>query len=569
MKKSDKATTLKRFRAIADETNTYMSLAETEVVKRIPSSGDQLNAFVLDLKNEGMLTELTETSHAFCQDYWDRYNQTDEPIRKTTLHQLFIEQCRRMPQNTAVLLGSESLTYQELNLKSNQIACYLKSIGVAPGDLVGVLAKRCPATIVNVLGILKAGAAYVPIKQDYPPERVKYILENSCSQLLLDPVIYHKNHLQEYPDSEVNEGLPEDLAYVIYTSGSTGTPKGVMIKHESAANTVIDINQKFHMTEKDRIIGLASLCFDLSVYDIFGALSTGATLVMVPDQRDTENLLRLLEAKNITFWNSVPAVMEMLVNYLDTIDFSKSKTITSLKSVLLSGDWIPVTLPGRIKQYFPRAEVISLGGATEVSIWSIYYSIQEVDSCWTSIPYGRPLANQKFYVLDENRELCPVGVPGELYIGGVGVAMGYLNDSEKTENAFIGHSSLGMVYKTGDFGVLRYDGTIEFLGRKDTQVKIKGYRIELGEIESRLLKNPSVKQAVVSARTDQSGKKYLAAYVLLNSEISCEALRQHLSEALPNYMIPSRFVFLEHIPLTANGKIDRNQLPEPDPMCNS
>ena len=548
---------------IVDSTNTYLSLEDTDIVSRIPSSADQLKKLILDIKNQGLLTEPKEASRTFCQEYWDYYNKTDEPIRKTTLHQLFIERCIRRPNNTAVILGDESLTYHELNLKSNQIAYYLKKTGIVPGNLVGVMAHRCPQTIVNLLGILKAGAGYVPIEASYPKERVEYILKNSNCKMLLDMDFYDKNNIKQYPDSAVNEGQPKDIAYVIYTSGSTGKPKGVVITHQSAANTIIDINQKFKINEKDRIIGLSSLCFDLSVYDVFGALSTGATLVMVQDQREAKKLLNVIKNQNITFWNSVPAIMGMMIDYIEDEEYLNNDVFNSLRMVLLSGDWIPVTLPDRIKKSFPNADVISLGGATEASIWSIYYPIENVENGQKSIPYGLPLANQRFYVLDEEKNLCPVGVTGELYIGGIGVAQGYLNDEEKTKNAFINHCTLGMIYKTGDFGVFRYDGTIEFLGRMDTQVKIRGYRIELGEIESQLLKNQAVKEAVVVAKNDNKGEKYLAAYIVLQNEISWGELRQHLTQSLPEYMIPSSFVSLDKMPLTSNGKIDRNNLPEP------
>ncbi len=378
--------------------------------------------------------------------------------------------------------------------------------------------------------------------------------------MLLEPELYTVKNLNQYPKENTTVDCdPDDVAYVIYTSGSTGRPKGVVIAHKSATNTILDINQKFNITEKDRIIGLSSMCFDLSVYDIFGALSVGATLIMVPDQRDVLNITDVIQKHQITFWNSVPAIMDMLVENLRS-DFLND----SLRLVLLSGDWIPLKLPEKIKTYFSNAEVISLGGATEGTVWSIYYPIKEVREDWKSIPYGRPLGNQKYYVLNAQRKLCPMGVPGELYIGGLGVALGYCNDEKKTKNSFINHPDLRYLYRTGDYGVMRRDGYIDFLGRQDRQVKIRGYRIEIEEIESNLIKHAAVEKAIVVDRTDKNNQKYLSCYIVANRNLTVSELRDYLSNKLPEYMIPSYFIQLEKMPLTSNGKIDRKSLPEPD-----
>ncbi|MFZ5989460.1 MAG: AMP-binding protein [Bacillota bacterium] len=890
----------------------------------------------------------------------ESYNRTEEDIEASTLHGMFMAQARRTPDKEAVVFEDDSITYRELDEKSNQIARYLMEQGVGANDLVGVVAQRCVDTIVNVMGILKSGAAYVPIDPMYPEERRKYIVSNSNCKLILDPEFYIRKGISGYPaDSGVFTCEPESLAYVIYTSGSTGKPKGVVIKHKAAANTIIDINGKFNVNEADRIIGLSSMCFDLSVYDIFGALSTGAVLVMVRDQRDMRNIYETVENQKITIWNSVPAIMDMLVenisnnlyeesgslwsgseeqggtdseasnidfnntikyywspimqwyregnriyigkqsytgfvvdifpkiyflaqkgvtlnglvsefdninpsqlkefiegliankvlvcsllspyevfstqnslfkneygeemyfvqeeydkfkykqlsrtfepcsdyrvaledghDYPDSIkerrshrsfdegakipfnvfsqllavfkqnreyndiryyyasagglypidvfvyikenrienlkqglyyyhpvsnslnlvndeefitedahyfvnkeiykssafsifliynaeanmpkygsngyfysildagimtatlnhvaetlniglcsigdmDFkriekhfklnenqvfihlieggikseSASKIVrdidgakslmlegieesknqvaaaqehelepvqtgiaassvssirnSSLRLVLLSGDWIPLNLPDKVKRNFPDSKVISLGGATEASIWSIYYPVEEIKDHWRSIPYGIPLANQKYYVLNYKKDPCPAGVQGELYIGGIGLAEGYINDKEKTDEAFIKHPELGNLYKTGDYGILHKDGYIEFLGRKDSQVKIRGYRIELGEIEKNLMGHANVKNAVVIDRTDANRKKYLCAYVVLEGQVAVQELREYLSKTLPNYMIPAQFVSLDRIPLTQNGKVDRKSLPEP------
>ena len=895
----------------------------------------------------------------------EQYNRTREDISPTTLHHLFVQQAKRTPNNSAVIFNDNYMTYEELHKKSNQVAAYLKERGVKRNEYVGVLTKRCIDSIVNIMGVLKAGGAYVPIDPGYPEERRNYIVEKSNCKTILTEETYINEEIFKYPEKDiiiVNQ--PEDVAYAIFTSGSTGTPKGVVITHKAAANTIIDINNKFNVNEKDRIIGISSMCFDLSVYDIFGSLSTGAALVMVADQRDIMDLIHVVDKYNVTIWNSVPAIMnaaiecmddgsnkichskindidiyrkdlqnqeaikdmyywspirnwkkergrlfigdyecpdfavslfpefyfkaqsgvrkEVLINefnhldrsrlirfideliqnrilvssiltpkeifstqnnlykniYTDEIIFVEEaykkykniqmnrtfkggtgeeisfeteveypsiisnrrscrsfnedekvsfetfvKTISvfkqkrdkdnicynyacsgglypidififvkegrveglkeglyyynplnnsiqlvrdgvtisdtahyhtnksifrssafsiffvynadvtmpkyggngyyysfidtgimvstlttvgellglgvcsigdmmferiqenfnftenqqwihtvevglkknvqeisqdiirlkpfetassescskkgevneyvalkkeqsqinyltaaktdsynsleealrseSLRLVLLSGDWIPLSLPDKIKLHYKNAQIVSLGGATEGSIWSIYYPINKVEKEWNSIPYGMPLANQTFYVLNYNLEICPVGVQGELYIGGDGVAEGYLNDEEKTNNSFINHPEYGRLYKTGDYGAMKREGYIEFQGRKDHQIKIRGYRVELGEIESCIIKYEGVNNAVVIDRQDSSEKKYLCAYFIASHKIRPSDIKDHLSKLLPAYMVPSYFVQIDSIPLTSNGKVDRKALPEP------
>ncbi|PGV54250.1 non-ribosomal peptide synthetase [Bacillus cereus] len=494
----------------------------------------------------------------------EQYNQTTEKIPSTTLYQLFTDQVKRTPDEVAVVFEQEWLTYSELHKRSNQVAHYLQKQGIGLGDKVGILAQRRVNTIANMIGILKAGAAYVPIDPDHPLDRQTYILENSSCKLLLEPSLYEENHLSLYTTVDIPAiAGPEDLAYIIYTSGSTGKPKGVIITHQAVANTIQDINQKYQVNEDDRIIGISSMCFDLSVYDIFGTLSTGAMLVMIRDPRDMQELIRTVERRGITIWNTVPAIMDLALEQVGS-HFEHS----SLRLVLHSGDWIPLSLPEKIKRHFPIAEVVSLGGATEASIWSIYYPVKQVESQWNSIPYGMPLANQTYYVLNYEKKMCPVGVIGDLYIGGVGLAKGYLNDEQKTNEAFVSHPDFGLIYKTGDCGKMHPEGYIEFLGRQDHQVKIQGYRVELEEIAHCLLTYKQVEHAVVIDQTDENGIKFLVAYVVTEQNISTTELRKHLRDYLPDYMIPSYFVYLEQLPLTPNGKLDRKALPAPEKQKN-
>ena len=489
-----------------------------------------------------------------------KYNDTQCDIEETTIQREFKKVASKYPEHVIVSDIEGEMTCVELDKKSNQIAHYLISSGVKSGDIIGVMGKRKKETIMNIVGILKAGAAYVAIDPTYPKERQEYILSNSGSAYLLEPEFYETYNINQYSDTALDITYhPEDIAYLIYTSGSTGVPKGVVITQSAVMNTVLDINQKFSIDNTDKIIGLSSMCFDLSVYDIFGSLSTGAKLVEIEDIHDISYLERIVEKEGITVWNSVPAIMEMFLNGI-----GNERLFPTINTVLLSGDWIPVNMPNAIKKVCENARVVSLGGATEGSIWSIYYPVDYVDPEWKSIPYGKPLANQTYYVLNYEGRECPVGVSGELYIGGKGVAQGYFKDQEKTNKAFIVHPKYGRIYRTGDYGVLLKSGIIIFQGRKDSQIKIRGHRIEIGEIENQLLKHPKVKNCVVVDWEDDLGKKYLCGYFVSENNIDSKELQDMLRSKLPDYMIPKCFEQIGGIPLTANEKVDRNKLPKPE-----
>ncbi|SHO52357.1 non-ribosomal peptide synthetase [Anaerocolumna xylanovorans] len=443
-----------------------------------------------------------------------RYNDTYEKIEPATLQGMFKSSADEYPDFPAVSCGDKEYTYKELEERSNKMANCLSKKNVAAGDHVSIIVERCIETIVNLLAVLKIGAAYVPINPEYPAERQKYISDDSNSVLCLK-----KESYQEYGADMCEASFTHDtdvnrVAYIIYTSGSTGKPKGVVIEHKAVSNTIFDINNKFQVTSTDKIIGLSSMCFDLSVYDIFGAFSTGAELVMVKDQRNVKEILNVMKSKKITFWNSVPSIMEMLLNHLED-DFKD----TNLKNILMSGDWIPLNIIDKIRKYFIQADICSLGGATEASIWSIYYPIHEVQASWSSIPYGKPLANQKIYVLNDEGNACQIGVIGEIYIGGTGVAKEYANDKLKTDMTFIWHQEYGRIYKTGDYGRMCPEGCVEFMGRRDSQVKIRGYRVEYGEIESALNECEGVSNSIADLYQAENGGKQLIGYVVLDTGI--------------------------------------------------
>jgi amino acid adenylation domain-containing protein len=511
-------------------------------------------------------------------------NTTEAPVKSDLLHTLFAKQVPQRLDQPAVVSSNRTLTYEELFRRSNQVGRLLRQLGVRPNTLVAVVMEKGWEQVVAVVGILNSGAAYLPIDAGLPKERLWYLLKHGEVQFVLTQTGI--NQTLEWPDGlrricvdseEITsvDDRPldpvqgqEDLAYVIYTSGSTGLPKGVMIDHRGAVNTILDINDRFGVDSNDRVLALSSLSFDLSVYDIFGILAAGGTIIM-PDRtetRDPSRWAQLIVKEKVTIWNSVPALMELLVEY---VAGRRDPSASSLRLVMMSGDWIPLDLPDQIRGQLGEMKVISLGGATEASIWSILYPIGQVDPAWKSIPYGKPMVNQRFYVLNEALVSCPTWVPGQLYIGGVGLAKGYWRDEEKTQASFITHPRTGeRLYRTGDLGRYLPDGNIEFLGREDFQVQIQGYRVELGEIEAALSQHPGVRTVVVMAVGELQGNKHLVAYLVPDqkSPPTPSQLHQFLQQKLPEYMIPSAFVMLEQLPLTPNGKVDRKALPEPSQL---
>src|SRR6202171_2290391 len=337
-----------------------------------------------------------------------------------------------------------------------------------------------------------------------------------------------------------------------------------MIDHRGALNTVLDINQRFGVGPKDRILAVSRLSFDLSVYDVFGSLASGGTIVMPTADLayDANHWAELIREEEITIWDTVPALMQVLMDQAGKPELLAD----SLRLVMMSGDWIPLGLPDQVRRVLPKAGVVSLGGATEASIWSILFPVGKVDPNWKSIPYGKAMINQSFHVMNQFLAPCPTWVPGQLYIGGAGLAKGYLHDEQKTNSSFFLDPASGeRLYRTGDLGRFLPDGNIEFLGREDFQVKVQGYRIELGEIESRLQEYAGVDLCIATVREDTPGEKRLFGYVVTKPEISIDPaeVREHLRTKLPEYMVPSAIVVLDRFPLTANGKVDRKSLPAP------
>lgn len=506
------------------------------------------------------------------------FNDTERSYDvESSLVTIFEQQVRKSAQRVALYQDDQSMTYDELNRKANQLARHLAARGVKSGDNVGLLVDRSFDMITGMFAILKCGAAYVPITPDYPADRQQYILKQSSVSFLLTNIDHsHAAAIgtadmrtiayDTYEDTNLN--LPIDsrqLVYTIYTSGSTGVPKGVMIEHHSAINLISWVNTEFNVGADDRLLCVTSMGFDLSVYDIFGMLAAGGAVVIAKkeDVMDVAKLAWLMQHFQITFWDSVPSTLDYLVNHIGSENPSYRQE--ALRLVFLSGDWIPLNLPGKIRGSFPNARVISLGGATEGTVWSNYYVVDEVSSEWHSIPYGRPIANNAFYILNDQLQPVPQGVVGELFIGGVGVARGYANDAEKTQRSFLPDPFNlqwgARMYRTGDLGRMTPDGFMELIGRKDSQVKIRGYRVELGEIEHVIRQCETVSNAVVLQSAD---KKQLVAYVVPSRYYDRDTVVATLRKKLPDYMIPDKWTELDALPLTANGKIDTKSLREID-----
>jgi amino acid adenylation domain-containing protein len=494
------------------------------------------------------------------------------PIAERTLDSLFSEQLAARGEALAVAWAAGAITYQQLHKRALYLAAKLPA-----GQTVAVVMEKGWEQIVAVIAIHYAGSAYVPADASLPPIRRNAILGKAGVSVA---IIQNTVSTESWPESVApititpdesdgpvpSRSKPDDLAYVIFTSGSTGEPKGVMIDHRSAVNTCLDVNRRHRVVPQDRILGLSALSFDLSVWDIFGTLAAGATLVLpnAESLREPGHWADLVRAEQITIWNSVPALLRL---YVDFLELHPETAPRSLRAAFLSGDWIPLDLPARFKNFVPSAEVTSMGGATEGAIWSIDFPISKVEPHWRSIPYGRPMANQCIYILDAWKSPCEPLVVGQIYIGGAGVALGYWADPARTDEQFVRHPKTGeRIYKTGDLGRWLLDGTVEFLGREDFQVKVQGFRIELEEIEATLANHPAITSAVVVARGSRDGERQLASYAVCRAGQSIGAgdLRAYVRERLPAYMVPGTFTMLPALPLTENGKLDRVSLPEPD-----
>jgi amino acid adenylation domain-containing protein len=504
------------------------------------------------------------------------WNSTERAhAAQDALHTAFEEQAARTPEAQAVICGSESMSYQELNERANQLAHYLMKVGVEPETRVGVCVERSTQMIAALLAVLKAGGAYVPLDPKYPAERLSYMLEDSQAKVLLTDSLF----LQQLPPfagtmveidsqraeiaamSSQNPGpsiSPANLAYVIYTSGSTGKPKGVSICHSSVITFLHWCRETFLPEELSRVLASTSICFDLSVFEIFAPLSFGGSTVVAANALE---LAETTKAAGVTLVNTVPSAMRELVRMKGIPE--------SVRVINLAGEALSGALVREIYQASKVEKVFNLYGPSEDTTYSTFACVPRAHE-GAAAPIGKPIANSQVYVLDEWMHVAPVGVVGQLYVAGAGLARGYLNRPGLTADSFIpdpfGTREGGRLYRTGDLVKWRADGNLEFLGRADHQVKIRGFRIELGEIEAVLQQHAEVEHAVVVAREDGSAERRLTAYVVARGrqEETARTLREYLKEKLPGHMSPAYYVFLDRLPLTQNGKVDRKALPNPE-----
>jgi amino acid adenylation domain-containing protein len=527
------------------------------------------------------ISELPLLSEAERRLLLEEWNETEAKYPSgLCIHELFEEQVWKTPDAVAVIYEDGWLSYRELNVRANRLAHHLRELGVEPDVRVALCLERGIEMVVSLLATLKAGGAYVPLDTAYPPERLAYMLEDSAPAVLLThdaarkalaglagdapavPVLNFDHDAAQWASqsernpSRAGAGLnPRGLAYVIYTSGSTGLPKGVMVEHRGLCNLAFAQIGAFDVNPESRVLQFSSFSFDACIFELTMTLCRGASLVLPPRGLllAGEALIRTVEQYAVSHATLTPAVLAAL---------PQDATMDSIRVLVVAGE--AVTREA-VQRWSVGRRFVNAYGPTETTVWATQHECH--DDRPGAPPIGRPIANARIYILDLHRQPVPIGVAGEIYIGGAGVARGYLNRPELTEERFLrdpfSAEPEARMYKTGDLGRWLPDGTIEYLGRNDQQVKIRGYRIELGEIEARLAEHASVGEAVVIARDDnESGKRLVAYYT--GEEAGAESLRAHLLSTLPEYMAPAAFVFLSELPLNPNGKLDRKALPAPD-----
>ncbi|MCD6569379.1 MAG: amino acid adenylation domain-containing protein, partial [Deltaproteobacteria bacterium] len=547
-------------------------LFNKDTIQRISNYFSNLLSRIIESPEKG-ISEYEVLSKEEKEKILIEFNNTDSEFpRDKCPYQLFEEQVNRTPDKVAVSFDDNSLTYRELNEKANQLAHYLRKKGVGKETMIGLMLERSLDMIIGILGIQKAGGAYIPMDPEYPRPRLEYMLEDTKAPVLVTQSAL-LNRLSNRPSSTVvldtdwdkisrepKDNLPplstqKNLSHIIYTSGSTGTPKGVMIEHKNVTAFLYWCMEEFSFDEYEKMIASTSICFDLSVFEFFLPLITGAQVIILRSSLDIDDYLKNYAA---TMINTVPSALKHFL--------SVTNTRHHIKAINLAGEPLKLDLVQNAYEKLDVDIVRNLYGPTEDTTYSTNFRVPRDSDRQPLI--GRPISNTKAYILDKYLNPVPIGVIGEIYLAGAGIARGYLNAPEKTTQRFIPNpfSILegNYLYRTGDLGRYLPDGNIEFLGRVDYQVKIRGNRIELGEIEARLSTYEGISDCVVVDKDDEEGDKYLVAYYVSESDVFITDVRAYLKETLPEYMVPSRFVHLDALPLTPNGKIDRKALPEPE-----
>ncbi|MCR8842476.1 amino acid adenylation domain-containing protein [Paenibacillus sp. SC116] len=499
-----------------------------------------------------------------------RFNETEMDYEhRKTIHELFTEQVNQAPDQIALVFENTQLTYRELHEKSNHLAIELRRRGVGRDQVVGLLVDRSLEMIIGLMGILKAGAAYLPIDPKYPAERIEYMLEDSRARLLItqgdliSDIQFHGETFDirqleecfEGTDLLLNTSTPSDVAYILYTSGSTGKPKGVMIEHKAVNNFIHGITQAIDFATNKTVLCLTTISFDIFVLETLLPLTRGLKVVIAneKEQVDPKLLGQVIVNNRVEMLQTTPSRLQLLVS-----DSTGIEALQHLNVVMVGGEPFPETLLNMLKRLL-GLRIYNMYGPTETTVWSAVKELTNEDQ----ISIGQPISNTRFYILDKNNQLQPVGIPGELCIAGESLARGYWNQPELTAEKFVPNpfEADTRMYRTGDMARWLADGNVDFIGRADNQVKIRGYRIEPSEIESYMLQYEPIKEAIVLAREDASGTKYLGAYYTASEDVTAASIRSYLSQSLPDYMIPSFFMQLVQMPLTPNGKLDRKQLP--------
>jgi amino acid adenylation domain-containing protein len=596
---------LNRHFRVIDQTNFPLALfayAETELLVKLSYNRHRFEDAAITRLGSHLQTILTSMAAGFDKKLCEvpllpeseqerllvEWNdtRTNYPANRC-IHELFAEQARKTPEDTALVFERQQLTYRELDRSSNLLASYLQECGVKPEMPVGICTEVSPEMVIGLLAILKSGGAYVPLDPGYPQERLAFMLEDAQMQLvlaqssllphlscaatktgaegsktppkllLLDSVL--KNLEQKHLAPPTQAASAENLAYILYTSGSTGRPKGVMITHRNVVNFFTGMDQSLG-TSPGVWLAVTSMSFDISVLELFWTLTRGFKVVL---QRRAEDFAAAIghqiAAHQVTHFQCTPSLAAMLVR-----DPEARRALRSLKKWLVGGEPLSTELAGQMEI---SGDILNMYGPTETTVWSAAHVVQKGQN---PVPIGRPIANTEIFIMDQHLRPAPIGVAGELFIGGAGVARGYFNRPELTREKFIQHpfqADLGQrLYRTGDRARYRADGTIEFIGRLDDQVKLRGFRVELGEIEATLRQCPEVRESVVVIHRFPGGDQRLVGYIIpaAKSPPAIQALQEFLRVKLPEYMIPSTFVFLQALPLTPNGKINRKALPAPD-----
>ncbi|NRY15324.1 non-ribosomal peptide synthetase [Clostridium beijerinckii] len=525
-------------------------------------------AFIDDYWDERSILDLPETD----KNIINNANDTEKAFEFVSLSEQIDKSFYEFEKNIAVADLEEEYTYGELRLMVLSAAEYLKEAGIHKGDHVAIVLDKSVNQIVYVLAAIYIGAVYVPIEYDCPKHRLKNCIEKVKCKLIItvsenaenikhikaETLYVDKLKYRELNDLELCRGCKEDVFAIIHTSGSTGMPKAVLVKQEGIVNCINFTNNKFSVNENDSVLALTNLAHDMSMFDIFGIIIAGGKIVIphTNSAKDPEHWIELIKKYNISIWNSVPAMLQMLVEVMEQ---SGEYKLPSYRLMIAGGDYFNVKLAKSLREVAVNAKLINVGGPTETTLWNIYHEISDGDIENEKIPYGRPIDNTKYYILDENLEQLPVGVTGILYCAGKGVTKGYFNDPETVREKYLIYKDGERIYNTGDLGRYLKNGEIEFMGREDFQVKINGKRIELGEIESTLNKYPGILLSVAKIGED---KKTIYAYYKSNKEYDTSKLKEYILQSLPYYMLPKYIIRVEDFPLSRTNKIDRRQLPE-------